>query len=385
MEVVFKTPEGAAAQPVIPEIKTEPTTVNEPVVVEPVISETTKVEPVIAEPTTVEIQEHLKKIKELTGREFKSDDEVKTFFEDYEKVKTEFTSIKEKDDYYKELENEIIEKGKEYDPVAKFGGKDNYKKAVIIQELAKNGDEGIAKKFVLSDRTKMDAIETLSLFAQYQDESLVGDTETATRTALRQLGIQVDRTMDLQEALEGLEKEDRSIINIRAKEIKGIIDKAIEAVPEPDMKDPLKDIFNKVEQTKAKTQEYNTKWSQTKNQVLGSLDTIEFENSDFKFQINKEGLEKVVDDFLNGASRKAIEPDEAGKARVVKAIKDHLFMENRKKIMEAKESHDKLKWKEEYDKKHTNASPLTVNQPPPVDDKRNKFMASVYEATGVKQ
>jgi hypothetical protein len=369
-EVKFAAPE-AGSEP-ITEVTTPVTEVVEPIVTEQVATPVTP-EPIVENKTTVD-NDYLKRIKDVTGREFKDENEIKSFFEEHEKIKTEFSNIKERDDYYAELENEIIEKGKDYDPVAKFGGKENYKKAMIIQELSKNGDEGIAKKFVMGDRGKMDSIETLSLFAQYNDSSLVGDSETAKRTALRQLGIRIEKDENIDEAIENLDKEDKSIINMRAKEIKGLIDKAIENVPEPEIKDPVKDIFNKVESKKAKIQEVSAKWDTAKTQILDSIDHIEFKNTDFKFQIDKEDVAGVVESFLKGAAMQGIEPDEAGRNRVVQAIKNSIWDKNRDKILEARDSYNESKWKEAYDKKHTNAAPLTVNTPSPVGGNNGYFI-----------
>jgi hypothetical protein len=371
-EKVDVTPEAAAPvvelvkSEVIPEIKTEPVKTE-----------------VIPEVKT-EIPDHYKKLEELSGGKYKftNDDEVKSFFDTHDKIKTEAESRKDLDDYYTGLEQEIIS-NKDYDPIAKFGGEENYKKTIVAQELGRNGDPTIATKFVFGDRSKMDAIETLSLFAQYQDSSLVGDSDTATRTALRQLGIPIDRNTDLKEALDSLEKEDKSIINIRAKEIKGIVDKAIAGVPIPEISNPLKQLFDKTEQRKTKAAELKGRWDETITSLQSSLDKITFKDADFEFEI-PEADKAILNEFIRVASLQGREPNDAQKAEVIQRVKDAIYDKRRSEIMQAFRAKIETDVKKQKDAEHHNLSPLTTDKVVIEDAKSKEAESSLRKQMGLK-
>jgi hypothetical protein len=369
LENKFLTPQSAAASEVSK--STEPIINAEPVNIELATN---------TEPATIESQEpissdYFKKVEEITGGKYKfqKDEELKTFFEEHDKIKAEFDSEKDKREYYKELEKMIEENGKDYDPVASVGGIDNFKKNEIIKELSKYGDPNIASKVVNMDRSKINSLEILSLYAEYQAPILIGDTEASTRAALRQIGIVIDKNDDLKDALENLGKEEKALIDMKAREIKNLIDTSISKVQIPEIKNPLKQIYDKVDQQKVKFTDTKAKWDETMTSLQNSFDKISFKDVEFEFEIPDED-KNVLNDFLRVASQQGLEPNEANKQMVIQRAKDAIWDKNRVKIMQAFKAKVESDVKKAKDVEHHNLKPLTTEKIP-LDDGKTKEAA----------
>lgn len=366
LENKFLTPQVAA----VTETQKSTETTTEPVVnAEPVVSTEPSTEPIVNEPI---IPDYFKKVEDISGGKYKfqKDEELKAFFEEHDKIKTEFESEKDKREYYKELEKMIEENGKDYDPVAALGGIENYKKTVIINELSKHGDPNIAAKVVGMDRSKVDSLTMLSLYAEYQAPILVGDTESSTRAALRQIGIVIDKEDNLKEAIENLSKEEKAIIDMKAREIKTAIDASISRVEIPEIKDPLKQIYEKVNQQKTKFADTKAKWDETMTSLQSSFDKISFKDVDFDFEISEED-KSVLNDFLRVASQQGLEPNEANKQMVIQRAKDAIWDKHRAKIMQSFKAKIEADVKKAKDSEHHNLKPLTTEKIP-LDNEKTK-------------
>jgi hypothetical protein len=363
-------------------VTTPETQINTETVAEPVVNTEQPTEPTTGGSTgqgqavqAPVVPEYFKKVEDISGGKYKfqKDEELKAFFEEHDKIKTEFESEKDKREYYKELEKMIEENGKDYDPVAALGGIDNYKKTVIINELSKRGDPNIAAKVVGMDRSKVDSLTMLSLYAEYQAPILVGDTEASTRAALRQIGIVIDKEDNLKEAIENLSKEEKAIIDMKAREIKTAIDASISRVEIPEIKDPLKQIYDKVNQQKQKFADTKAKWDETMTSLQGSFDKISFKDVEFDFEISEED-KSVLNDFIRIASQQGSEPNEANKQMVIQRAKDAIWDKNRVKIMQAFKAKIEADVKKAKDSDHHNLKPLTTEKIP-LDNEKTKEAA----------
>jgi hypothetical protein len=336
------------------DIISDPAVINTPA--EPVKTETS---------SAVESPEYLKKWDELSGGKYKftKDDEVKQFFEKHGKISEENESLKKNDEYFKEVEKFIEEKGKIYDPVSLVGGEERYRKLKVAAELGEGNDEkiNIMMSLLSSDRSKMDNFDLISLYTQFKVPDLAGNYKSALEVALTRIGVDTDSIDDWSKVEETLTDKQKGLVALQASEVRESLDRMIKDVKIPDVENPLKELFTKTEQRKVKTQELIGQWNQYKDPIKESIDKLNYE--DFDFEIKPEDKE-IVDSFIAEVSRRGMEPSEANRQMVTERIKEAIMDKNRSKFLTAYKTHLLTKAKEDFEKEHKNLAPLgTPNTP----------------------
>lgn len=351
--------------------ETAPQTTDTPVI-EPVVTEPAKTEPVTKVADTI-IPDHFKKFEEWSGGKYKvsNDDEAKKFFEEHDNIQTEFKSRKERDEYYESVDKWIEEKGKMYDPVAIVGGEDNYRKIVLVNELGKHGDRDTASRLVSSDLDKMEDLDVLSLFTQYQTPRLAGKDKTTKDVILSDLGIETEG-LDFN----NLELDDKQAgrLAIKAAEVRDKIKSAINGVQVPTVENPLREKYNEFEQRKTRTEELKGKWNETMTSLQSSFNKITFDESGFEFEIPEEE-KSILKDFINAASKQGIEPNEANKQMILQRAKDAVEDRNRLKIRLAYKAKIEADIKSQKDAEHHNLQPLNTDKVIP--DNKNSTEAEM--------
>jgi len=345
-------------------------------------SETPKVEV-----TQTELPEYLKKVSEYSGREFKSDDELKTFFEQYDIISKEHSDLKGATEKNKVIEEFIREKGKLYDPVAMFGGKDNYRKLQIATELAKSGDRTMAMELVSSDLDKVHDLDLMGKFAQYKTPGLDGGLKGGIEAYLESIGVNTDDIEDWNTAKELFEKlpsKKRSVVQLKAAELRDSLKKSIQSVNVPDAENPITEIISKYDEQTKNIEALQGQWNQKEvmTQITDSLKKLPLPKYGFDFEI-KEDVSQIVNDYLASAARRGVQPDEAGRLKVLKAIQEEIFSRNRYQIIDAIVSHKEAEIRAELQKKYENKTPISTPQAPKLDDAAKAANAQWRKVVGV--
>lgn len=319
-----------------------------------------------------EVPEYLKKWNELSGGKItlNSDEEAKKFIENNEKISAEYEGLKGVHEKMTEIENFVREKNKDFDPVKKVGGVENYKKTYIAAELAggsQNVDvQMLALKIVKSDLDKTKDLDLLSQIIQVKTPSLIGNDKQTKEAILSELGVDTD---DLD--FDNLELEGKVVarIAIKAAEARETLKNKIASVKVPDIENPITEIINKFDQNKIKTEELKGKWKEAESLIKGSLSKLEFSSIGFDYQI-KEDVSDIVSEYINAAAQKGWEFSEANKQKVLKAIQEEIWSRDRNKILAARDAFMEGKIRTEYLNKYENREPLsTPNSPVLTDDK----------------
>lgn len=371
--VIKDTPEEPKVEtpvetpPVSEEPKEEVKTPEEPKV------ETPKEEVVAPKEEPKEVPEYLKKWNELSGGKFTfdKDEDIKTFFETHEQISSEYEGLKGISEKMAEIENFVKEKGKAFDPVAIVGGEENYKKMFVANALVNKSTDrkvqNIAIDLVSSDLDKIDDLDFLSQLTQLQTPKLAGKDKIAKEVILAELGVD---TTDLD--LNNLELDDKQMgrLAIKAAEGRNKIRTSIEKVEVPKAVNPINDIITKFDQEKEKSEELKVQWKEAETPFKESLTKLDFPDYGFEFEI-KEDVTPIINEYLNSAARKGIEPNEANKQKVLTAIQEEIWSRDRKKILAAMKTHIEATVKAELEKKYENREPLSTPSTPVLTDEQS--------------
>lgn len=326
---------------------------------EPVIE--TKVEP------KVETPEYFKKIEELTGgkHKFTKDEEIKTFFDNHEKVSGEFASLKAKEEWVKEVEKYVGEHKDELNPVLQFEkqlGEGSLKTAIAAVNLAKDkdGDKNIALELV-SSLDKVDGLEFLAKYAQFESQTARKNPEAALRSALKSAGIQINKDDDLKDVLANLDDDDKISIESKVKERKNSIKSVIDNTQIPEYIDPIRKLNIDFEQKKSKEAELKVKWDGTMTSLQSSFDKITFPDVDFEFEIPKEEFDILADE-VKKAVYSGLEPNEANKQMILTKAKAAIWAKNWPTVMQAYKTKIETSKEKELEAKHKNLKPLDLER-----------------------
>lgn len=350
--------------------------------------ETTKVEPKVE--TSAEKPEYLKKWTELSGGKYvaEKDEDIKTFFEKVDKhseLEKELEARKAQDDYYKELEATIETNYKEFDPVARYGSRENYAKIETVKSLAKQGNEIIAAKLVGADLDKVNDLEVVSLYNQFIAPNLVGKELRAKQVALDEIGADTENVdwnnLQLTELQEG--KLAIKAANIR-NTIKTMVSEAEKNIPE--LTHPLQKIKDKVESRPKIEAERKEKWvSEYSQSIEKGLDKIEFKEYEYEYTIDEADRKELVERFVSEASRKGWEPNEANKQKVIEAAKRYVRDRDFEKLVPSLLKAREAKLREEFQKEHNNLQPLNTDKPANVPpDEKATFQSAVRKQFNLK-
>jgi hypothetical protein len=383
-ESVLKNTQSSETAIPIVETPAAETPVETPVVAPVVETPTPDVPPVSLE----EKPEYIKKLTELSGGKhtFEKDEDVKGWFEKLDKysdVEKELETRKSQDDYFKELESLIEEEHKRFDPVARFGSKENYAKVATVEQLGKQGSPLIAAKLVGSDLDKMSDLDVISLNHQFIAQNLVGKDLITKKLALEEVGYDVENVdwnnIELNELQEG--KMALKAANIR-KTIKSMVAEAEKNIPE--LPHPLQAIKQKVESRPKQEAERKEKWSTEYGQkIMDGIDKITYE--DFNYTIEDAVKKELTDKFILEASRKGIEPNEANALRVIQAAKRYVRDNDFEKIVPSLLKAREAKLREEFQKEHGNLRPLNTDKVPNLPQGQNEaFQSAVKKQLNIK-
>ncbi len=362
-----------------PEI--EPT-ITESIVTETVIPETSEQnvgetkEPVEQEKSQEQkTTDYFKKVEELTGGKYKfsNDDEFKAFFDNHDKIKTEYEPLKSKQEWFDEVEKYIGENKNDLNPILQFEsklGEGSYKKALVASELSKIGDKSIALELVSSDLDQVDDLELITKFSQFESQTARKNPDAAVRSALKRAGIQVSKEDDLKEVIENLDADDKISIEAEAKKIRSTLKTAIDNVQMPEYVDPITKLKNDFEQKQIKTTELQGKWEEAKTSLKNSFDKITFKDVDFEFEIPEQDKE-ILNDFLRVASKQGIEPNDANKLMILNKAKQAIRDQNFEKIVNALKTKIESDIEKKLEAKYKNLTPLQTDRIP-IDDAKTK-------------
>ncbi|MBN1683744.1 hypothetical protein JW865_09365 [Candidatus Bathyarchaeota archaeon] len=314
------------------------------------------------ETEVVETPEYIKKWNELSGGKFtfNKEDELKGFFEGYEKINSEYENLKSKSQEYEEAYNFLeSDEVKQFDPVTRLGGEENYRKYKIAEELGKTiGFDNAAR--VVSGLDNLDQFEIIELYNKFRSPGITSNKKIEREIALEEIGFDIDSVEDIFN-VELDEKQQRKL-DLKVLDIKDQLNKAISEVEVPEFKNPLKGRVEQLEERKSNSEKLKLQWeSEARTQLEASLDKLTFSDTDFEFDINQED-KVIIDAFITEASKRGKEPNEANRQMILEKAKEYVRDKNFNKIMKSFESHLRHKLEKEYDEKSKNLTPLGTDK-----------------------
>lgn len=337
------------------EIKTEPV-VETQTPVTPIETQTTETQvPVTEQP------EYVKKLSELSGGSFtfNNEDEVKQFFETHKKVSSEYEGIKSRAEQFDEAEKFFdSEEVRQFDPVSRLGGEENYRKFAIAKELEKTIGTDAAFK-VVGGIDNLDPFETIELYNKFRAPGMTSNKKIEREIVLEEIGVNLDDVEDIFN-VELSEKQKRKL-ELKVLDIKGQLNKAMSDIDVPVFDNPLKSRIQKLDERKANTEKLKTQWTTEAKTLEASLDKLSFKDVDFDFDIPVED-KKIIDVFINEASKLGIEPNDANKLTILSKAKEAIRDKNFDNIFKAYKSNLRFKLEKEFDAKYHNLTPLNTDK-----------------------
>ena len=332
-----------------------------------------------------EIPEYLKKFNEFSGSEFKTDDDLKTYFDNNKKISDEYEMLKSKADEVIDMEK-YIEEWKLYDPATLAGGEENLKKIAVANELAKSGDRAVSQRLAFADLSKINDLDLMGWYALYKNPEIEGGHRGGIEAYLEAAGVNTEEIEDWSGAKDLFDKlpaKKRAVVQLKASELRDEITRKINAVEVPEVKNPVKSLIEKQELKKKETATLKGEWDKVMTpEYRESFKTLPLKDYGFDFEI-KEDVSQIVSDVVNSAARRGINPDDAGRQKVARVIQEELFSRNRKKIIDAIVSQKEAEIRAELQKQYNNKTPLSTPQSPPSDEKSKEANAQWRRVIGV--
>lgn len=254
-------------------------------------------------------------LKERYGKEFKSDDEIKSVFEkadsfkEYDEYKTNKSSFdierQEFEERKKEYEVEKAEIIKLTRPENLFGSEEAYKRFEIIKKQVSEGKNLQAVEIILNtDDKELSSLESVALSIMYNSKY---DYIDASAAALMDVGVSFEdkpTEKDIEEAFDNLTYQQK--IQLDRKAVESL--KTIKDVKntEVDAKDYWKDFEQRTANEKQKENErrenLTNQWKPEIDSIRQGVETVkklvEFEDGskeEFTFSVDKQLLDKVSD------------------------------------------------------------------------------------------
>lgn len=357
-------------------------------VVEKVNNEPKKEE--VTQPT--EVADYIKKINEYSGREFKSDDEIKTFFEEtktktgrVDELSQELDQWKTEREAYNELVKYLDENRDKHDPLnAFFGGdSDKMKRHVITEALVAQGkNRDVVGKLIGADLNKIDSLSLLSLNDQLESTRLSGKDVETRKMILSDIGVDIDDPeMDIYNPK--LTPEQQAKLDSRAGRIEKDLKNLMDQVQIPDVPNPVKDALSKVETTRSNAAKLTESWSDKgiTEKLSKELDKIEI--AGVEFEIDEKDKPGLLKEIAVDAARHGKEVNEENITLYLKAAKQHYVSKNIEKIISIAQQQRDAVLREEYDKKVYNGKPINTKESPEAKSDSTKKLEDALRRQGM--
>ena len=330
-----------------------------------------------------ETPEYISKLKEFTGQEFTSEDDVKNYFTESTKKLSEVEKLskaveegKTQKAAYEELVNYLDENRDKHDPKnTMFGGdEEKMKRFMIGNALTKAGkNPDVVGKLLSADLGTMSPLELISLSNQLESKFLSGKDTEVKRMILKDIGVDIDDE-DFNISNPTLTSEQKTALELKAGKIEIELQGAIDGVEIPEISDPVKNAYDLIETRNSKTKELTEAWSnEGVAKTLGdSLDNVEILGT--QFEINSEEKAKIVQEMVLDAALHGYEVTDENKQTLIAAAKYQYIRDHFEQILSVDRQQREAELKEDFDKKTYNAKPINTNEAVPASgDSKQKL------------
>lgn len=337
----------------------------------------------------VEVPEYLKKVSEIAGSEFKSDEDIKTLFEKAGKVdglEKDLASKTSLQKQYDDLSKMISEKADMFDPYSKYEGtldekQAQFKRETVWNELRKNGDPSVAAKMLNIDTSKMNNIDVISMWHQFKTPGLSGDEAEAVGYSEAGVDIEAMEDEDFK-----LNKVQNGKLAVKAQEIRNNINELVSGVEVPEIPNPYKELTESIENGRKESEKLLGKWTDGYGEkLIESLDKIELKDLDFEYEIDNSSKSVLVKEMVDYAVIEKMEPTEDNIKAVIETAKKLYLERNALKIMSALRKDAATKSEDAIEKKVINQEPIDKTEAPSDlhDDKLKDLGSRVLKQMGI--
>lgn len=329
-----------------------------------------------------ELPDYLSKINELVGGEFKSDDDIKTYWSSLnekasntDKYVQELNQAKLKSKVLDEVEKYINENQANVDPLnTHFGGnKENMRRYIVGEQLIKSGmNPNLVGRLVGADFDKMDSLELLSLDRQAKSQRAAKLGNDATmRSILKSMG--AEEVENLGDYRNSLTPEQLSDLDFKADEIANSLRKTIDSVKLPETPNFVQDILGKINARNESVQQAMDVWSDKgiQDKLANALDKVDFSDKgiDFAYEIDSKDKAQLLQKMIRDAANHQLELNDDNIKTLVEAAKyDYAFV-NMVRMFTAYAGQRDAKNKEQRMKETYNGSQINTNTAPVKEEK----------------
>ena len=330
-----------------------------------------------------ETPEYISKLKEFTGQEFTSEDDVKNYFTESTKKLSEVEKLskaveegKTQKAAYDELVKYLDENRDKHDPKnTMFGGdEEKMKRFMIGNALTKAGkNPDVVGKLLSADLGTMSPLELISLSNQLESKFLSGKDTEVKRMILKDIGVDIDDE-DFNISNPTLTSEQKTALELKAGKIEIELQGAIDGVEIPEISDPVKNAYDLIETRNSKTKELTEAWSNegVAKSLGDSLDNVEILGT--QFEINSEEKAKIVQEMVLDAALHGYDVTDENKQTLIAAAKYQYIRDHVEQILSVDRQQREAELKEDFDKKTYNAKPINTNEAVPASgDSKQKL------------
>jgi hypothetical protein len=346
----------------------------------------------------------LEKFNGFTGREFKTPDEVKSYFENdnteaLNDYKTKYSNLElEHNRTLKEIQ-EFIDSA---DPLKRdFGGDENaYRRWRVETDLSNGKDKGVISRIMNTDLDKLSDLEVISLHEQYHSPRMAGKDSVIKRGILEDLGVNFDEYKERTERdfdMKNPDLSDTQDYKLASKAsqarnfLNNLITDASSKVELPKQLNIKEEIQTKLAKEKEDFEKLQGNWGDSKNKIKDKLKEVSFSKKDKEgnplfehtHQFNDDVLTRAAETVAKYAVSQGYEMTEENLSRVVNQAKGMLLGEHIEDILYAAIRAREDAVKEEYDKKIHNKQPLNKTDAPSGDPTQSEQVQQALRKIGV--
>lgn len=322
-------------------------------------------------------------LKNKTGREFKSDEEISKFFEEYDEFGNELKTRREKDAYHQELETNFKDIVERFNPVKEHGSVEAWQKYQIAKQIGKNKNKFVVNEVVNKDLDKIDNLTMAAYNAMYSAPTI--SVNDAKRSVLSKAGVNIkqweeenDKPFDVNNP--DVTAEQKVEIEILASEARDRFETLKSNVKLEEFPDVLEAIEKKAKERQESMQKIEAGWGDVAKEIVNNPPKIQFmakddkgkEIVDFEVDYSKFGnkfTQQVADLIRQDAISRGVEPTKENIESQTELFKMYSVYKNVEKIAKAYAEEKLAEQKSKTDDKIHNSQELNKQEAPPTGEK----------------
>jgi len=289
---------------------------------------------------------------------------------------TELNTFKQKESFYRELEQQYEELAKKEDPLSLFANEEEYKNFLTAQKMGVNQgkDFGVVQKIVRTNMDQMDDLDVLSLKDQYDIPKFAGKDDKVKKALLEEIGVDVnDENFKLDHYKEHLTEEQDLKLARLANQARQFFNQNKADVKIPERVDYKQKIQERLQQRQDRFNQLNTAWKEQANRIAESSNQVKYVEKnekgevvdEFVYDVDAEFKQSIPEIVNNYAVTNNVEPTPENVKAVTELMMNAYKVANWEKMLKSARNEARTQVREQLDKERFNGQPINKTEAPP--------------------